>query len=476
MALDLTQLLHLSEEMSAYRGLLSEIEQGNGSVRAAVLDAAKPYLIAAIRQHLQRPTMVITAQPENSRKLYEQLSTWCTSNRVELLPEPDALPYERIASNDSSELERLQVLSALAGIAEADNLPTEIPPLIVTSAPAFMQKVAPFGDFTAASHTIRSGMEIEPFQLLGRWQAIGYRLEDMVEVPGTMSHRGGIIDIYPPTSDLPARLEFFGNTVESIRLFDPADQRSLRPLSSIAVGPATELLTPGLNSESDLEAVLRDIDLTSLNHEVRQQLEQEKAMLLNGERPSNGQFYAPLFHHDSILSYLPKDALIILDEPQSIEQEMADLDAKADELRTEKSERGELPPNFPRPYFTWEELESPIKSTQCLTLTAWGATRDEKWHELSFAPTPSYAGQLPALVKKVKEMLGQRKRLILVSHQASRLSELLEEEDIIAPPLNEIKEVPPPGSLTLVQGLLDGGWVMNGDTYLLTDAEIFGFI
>ena len=73
-------------------------------------------------------------------------------------------------------------------------------------------------------------------------------------------------------------------------------------------------------------------------------------------------------------------------------------------------------------------------------------------------------------------MLKQKYRLILVSHQASRLSELLDEEDIIAPPLTEIKQIPPPGSLTLLQGSLAEGWVMNNDTYLVTDAEIFGFI
>ena len=73
-------------------------------------------------------------------------------------------------------------------------------------------------------------------------------------------------------------------------------------------------------------------------------------------------------------------------------------------------------------------------------------------------------------------MLSRGRRLIVISHQASRLSELLEEEDIIAPPLTEIQEIPPPDSLTLIQGLLGGGWVMGSDTLLLTDVEIFGFI
>ncbi|MFH0767936.1 MAG: transcription-repair coupling factor, partial [Chloroflexota bacterium] len=302
-------------------------------------------------------------------------------------------------------------------------------PLIISSAPAFMQKVAPYSDFAAACHTIKLGTEVEPFDLLSQWQAIGYRLEEMVEVPGTISHRGGIIDIYPPSSDWPARLEFLGNTIDSIRLFDPTSQRSLKTVSAITIAPATE-------SMSDNK----------------------------------------LLNQDSILSYLSQDALLVLDESLSIKQAVEDLDAEAGELRAEKLERGELSSDFPTPYFTWEELESAVKGRQCLMLTSWGVTDSEKCYDLSFTPAPSFAGQLSVFIQKAKQLLAQRQRLILVSHQASRLSELLEENGIIAPPLTEIKQVPPPGSLTLVSGLLAEGWVMNGDTYLLTDAELFGFI
>jgi len=474
-ALDLTELLHLVEEMPAYRQLVEELEQKSGITRAAVLDAAKPYLVASLRQRLSIPMLLITAQPENSKKLYEQLLTWCPSVEVRLFPEPEALPYERIASDPSTELERLQALSALANVA-GDNRAATVPPLIVASAPSFMQKVTSYNDFTAVGHSVSSGMEVEPFHLLRRWQDMGYRLEDMVEVPGTMSHRGGIIDVYPPTSDLPARLEFFGNTIDSIRLFDPVSQRSLRAVSSVAIVPAAELLTPFLDSKPELEVVLNKVDLTSLNTEVREQFQQELAMLLDKEGPNNLQFYASLFPQDNLLAYLPQNGLIILDESQNIKLAVEDLETKAGELRAEMLERGELPRNFPKPYFTWDELDAVMENRRRFMLTSWGITGKEQWHELSFVSAPGYAGQIPAFVKRAGEMLNKGQRLIMVSHQASRLSELLEEENIIAPPLAEIKQVPPSGSLTLVSGLLAEGWVMNGDTYLLTDAEIFGFI
>jgi transcription-repair coupling factor (superfamily II helicase) len=419
MKLNLTQLLPLIEEMPVYRQLVHQLKQQSGTAKAAVLDAAKPYVIAALYRSLRLPIVVVTAQPEKCRRLYEQLSAWSNFSKVQLLPEPDALPYERIASDASTEQERVQVLSALANITGETTAP-----LVIASAPALMLKTTTYHDFTATSHIIKLGMDIEPFYLLRKWDAMGYRMENIVEMPGTISHRGGIIDIYPITSDQPVRLEFFGNTIESIRTFDPASQRSLTSLPAIAIGPATE-------------------QLTSLK--------------------------------DSILSFLPPACLLVLDEPTSIEQAMDELDAQASELRTEKIERGELPVDFSRPYFIWKELEPRIKEKPCLMLTAWGAG-EELSHRLNFTVTPSYAGQLPTFLKKVKQLLEQKQRLIIVSHQASRLSELLEQEDIIASPVSEIGEIPPPGSLTLLQGLLAEGWILNNETHLFTDAEVFGFI
>ena len=465
MELNLSQLLHLAGEVPAYRQLSSALKSKRGA-RAVVLDAARPYLIAALYHSLELPILIVTAQPENSKKLYEQLSTWCGSAPVKLLPEPDTLPYERATSDTTTELERIQVLSALAG---------GEPQIVIASGPAFMWKVVPHALFAAAVHTIKQGMDIEPAGLLRRWQAIGYRLENLTQVPGTVSHRGGIIDIYPTTANLPVRLEFFGNTIDTMRLFDPVTQRSLKQVSEVTIAPASELLTPLSGSKQVLEQALDSIDLSGCSPEARQQFEPEIAMLRDREMPPDIQFYAPLFNKDSILSYLSRDALLVLDEPRGIGTALEDIDAKASDLRTDKLKRGELPHNLPRPYFTLKELEPEINERQCLRLTAWGTGDNESACRLSFTPAPSHTGQLPAFIKQARQILGQKHRIIVTSHQASRLSELLDEEGIIAPPLAEISKVPPPGSFTLLQGSLAEGWVMNGNTHLYTDTEIFGF-
>jgi transcription-repair coupling factor (superfamily II helicase) len=463
---DLSLLLELIEASPAYDHLLEGLKKRAGNTVA--LDAARPYLIAALHGRGRSTMLVVTAQPEHAKKLHEQLVSWCPTGQVWLFPEPDVLPYERLTPDTATEMERIQVLSALTGGSGGYG---EGAPLVIASAAALMSKTTAHGDFTSACHVIEVGTEIEPFRLLGKWETMGYQVENVVEVPGTMSHRGGIVDIYPPTSELPVRLEFFGNTIDSIRTFDPATQRSVDKIASVAVSPATELLAIRHRDKRKLEEVLHGLDLAACTAETREQFRHDAEMLLGGQLPREAPFYASLFNSGSILDYLPSDARLVLDEPSNLQQTAADLDAEAEQIRTEKLERGELPRDFPRPYFTWDELSPAIEGSTCLRLAAWGFEEP-----MDFMSAPGYAGKLPAFLEKTAELLNQQKCVIIVSHQASRLSELLAEKDIIAAPAEEVSQVPGPGMLVLVQGSLPEGWVMSGETYLFTDAEIFGFV
>ncbi|OGO17984.1 MAG: transcription-repair coupling factor [Chloroflexi bacterium RBG_16_50_11] len=465
---ELSRLLQLIEPVPAYRRLLGILKQGKAG-RIVVLDAARPYLVAALYENLQMPVLLITAQPEHAKKLHEQLSSWSRSKQIYLFPEPDVLPYERLTPDTTTEIERIQVLSALAGCSDGEN--NLAAPLVVASAAALMSRTTARNDFVASRRAIKLGMAIEPFRLLADLSAMGYQLENIVEVPGAMSHRGGIIDVYPPTRELPVRLEFFGDSIDSMRSFDPATQRSIENIPLLDISPATELLAPGRIAKTSLEDILNSLDLTGCTAEVKQQFQRDKEIFLGGQLSRETQFYAPLFDDGKILDYLPAGALIVLDEPSSIAQSAAEFDAEAAQLRSEKLERGELPRNFPTPYFIWDELEPLIKIKQNLSLEAWGIEEG-----MDFISPPGYAGKLTSFITKTTELLGQQKRIIIVSHQANRLAELFDEKGIIVAPTEAVSQLPEPGNMVLVQGSLPEGWVMGGDTYLFTDAEIFGFV
>jgi transcription-repair coupling factor (superfamily II helicase) len=463
--LNLNSLIDLVEKTPAYLRLLNELSTGNA--RASVINAARPFVIAALHRSLHRPVLLITANIENSRQLYEQFCIWDDPTQVKLLSEPDALPYERITPDSVTELDTLRVLSTLCRPLNNEK------PLVIVSAHAFCMKQPPARAFADAFHTISEGMNIEPSTIMTRWQSIGYQVENIVEIPGTMGRRGGIVDIYPPTSELPARIEFFGNIVESIRLFDPSNQRSVQKVDSVTIGPASKLLKPVTGDEPN--ALLNKLDFPQCQEEDHQRFIRELTALMHGQKVAGKDFYAPFFNQDNLMSYLPENTLVVLDEPLAVRSAIEDLDNKAQELRVGLEKQGELPLNLPAPYTTWEALQPALEKLSCLSLSSWGIDEDEKTYKPGFKPVPNYAGQIPGFINRVKQSLAEKRRVIIVSHQANRLQELLQEEDIFATPVTEIKTLPPSGSLTLVQGLLAEGWSLDDDTILFTDNEIFGF-
>ena len=460
----LVKLLDLAGEMTAYRRVAEKLEQADGINRVLAPDVARPYVIAALHKKLGLPLMLLTDRPETAKKLQEQISSW-SDFEVGLFPEPAALPYQRIASDDSVARQRLKLLSLLANYNTAAQ-----PPLLIASVAALMQKTIRLSDFNSSRHIVKQGMNVEPLGLVKRWQDIGYKLENIIEVPGTISRRGGILDIYPPDSELPVRLEFFGNTIESLRFFDPVSQRSLQKTGQIEIGTAAEL--PALEV---VKEKLKRLDYSNYSRETKQQFKQDIKVLLEGGVVENRQFYASLFNEGSILDYLPQHSLLLLDEPQRIEEEAESLSREAVELLEEKIELGELPLNLPRSYFDMQELAARMAEYKQLEISGW-QTDEEKINSLPFTPLANFAGRLPSFIDRIKQLLKQQQRVIIISHQASRLGELLSTEGVFATPLEVIEKAPPAASLTLVQGLLAGGWVMNGNTHLFTDEEIFGFV
>jgi len=430
--MNLSLLLSLLQEMPAYRQLVGELSTAKGEHKTIILDAAKPYLIAALHEELNLPLMVVTGQPESARKLHEQLRAWCSpSAELHRLPELDFLPYDssQLSAVSYQMMERLRALAILALYEENDK-----PPLVVTSALAITSKTILQKDFVAACHILKPGMAAEPLELLRRWQSMGYEVEDVVEVPGQMSKRGGIIDVFPPCSQLPVRIEFFGTQIESMRCYDPESQRSTSPVSAVIVTPAKEFMPIADSCE-----------------------------VVNG----------------SVFDYLGGDALLVLDDPEGIEFTVTRLNEETQELRAAKMERGELPEDFPSPYLTWEELESQMKERHRLTLlkaVSFQPSATGNGQALPFTRAQSYGSQLERFLKTAKQMLEQRQRVFVVSHQANRLAELLQKEDIHTSPASQIEQIPPPGSITVLQGSMDGGWLLDDRLTLITDVELFGFV
>jgi len=316
-------------------------------------------------------------------------------------------------------------------------------------------------------------MKLNMEEAIARWIGLGYAMESAVEYPRTVSRRGGIVDVYPPDSDLPARIEFSGDEVETIRLFDPASQRSVGVVSHVSIIPAREIVS----SPDELDNVLRSLDLSALSISAREAIEEDVERLAQGQWTDGFDLYASLVNDGAVCDYLPGHSVIMLDQPDVIEAALKELDFHAAEMRRAQVQRGELPCDFPVPYLSWSEIMDKLgRFDRRLTLEQWAV--DDECCDLGFGAAPSYSGRVSAFLEEAKGMVGGKRSVVVVSHQSTRLSELLEEQDVIASPVTGVEQLPSPGSLTLVQGSLGEGWTLDGQhgVQVLTDAELFGYV
>jgi len=454
--------------------------------------------------------MVITTQPEAVKKLYLELQAWCPpSTNLHVFPELEFSPYDYYSyySNNTTQ-DRLKVLSSLilynqitdhshgshvcsqtlneplitqqtqnntyqeqksaSGSIEAK---AQYPPLIISSTLAIISKTVTPENFDSHYYVLKQGSMINPVDLLVMCQDMGYEMVDSVEESGEMSRRGGILDIYPICSEFPARIEFIGNEIESLREFNPDNQCSTNKISSLSISPAKEAILSGV-ADKMLPCTL---ELGYCLPECQQRIKDDLAKLKQKQWFPNAGFYFPLFNSGNILRYLPDETIIIIDNPSEMQTAIERLNKEAFASRDIKLKEGSLPENFPSPYFEWKAMNQEFGRFNKLILPSWH-TSDNKNESMHFISPPSYGNNLPLFLNTATQLVQQHQRLIIISQQTKRLSELLREKDLYTTPISQLDKIPPHSSITLLQGSLEQGWSINKSLTILTDTELFGIV
>ncbi|MCA1725576.1 MAG: hypothetical protein LC748_15260, partial [Thermomicrobia bacterium] len=198
----LADLLPLLRDQPWFTALMAAIEQeGARSIPLPGLTvAARPYVEAAIAVSLGRPVLIVTSRPDRAQDLIEAIGAYLPPDAVALSQwqTPDALPYEVLPRDPATAAPRLNILHRLATADEEG-----ICPVVVTAAGGLMRPVMPVAELRQHTTQLRVGTRFNERERLREWIAWGYTTEPLVEQPGQLSRRGGIIDIFPPTLDSP---------------------------------------------------------------------------------------------------------------------------------------------------------------------------------------------------------------------------------------------------------------------------------
>ncbi len=207
---------------------------------------------------------------------------------------------------------------------------------MVTSIEALLRRIMPAGLLTSVAEYLMAGEDCDQDDLLKKLIYLGYDKVALVQSVGDFSVRGGIIDIYPPPfaiesktlHDGPLRLDFFGDTIESLRSFDPFSQRSIGEISEATLLPVTDLLFD--YSSPDTGKALAKL-FQQYGEKYNWQSEETARIterITSGRRFAGMEFFLPLFFEDdnlsssSVLDFLAKDSVVLLVAPEKIKQSM----------------------------------------------------------------------------------------------------------------------------------------------------------
>ena len=231
-------------KIPAAQSFARRLEAGGAQTFSDIAASAQPFFAALLQKLFPLKSIVIVTENLKAQESFQQdLETWlpqlpsANSHLLfypawEILPHEDKLPHADVISD------RLQTLVSLS---DNSKLKTQNPKLIVTSVTALLQKTFPPGEIQERTRTFERGSKIAPLDLIEFLEEQGYEPEAQVSQRGEIALRGGIVDIFPPTSPWPVRLDFFGDELESLREFDPLTQVSRGEISGVTLPPAGEL-------------------------------------------------------------------------------------------------------------------------------------------------------------------------------------------------------------------------------------------
>ncbi len=468
-------LIGLMAETPEFGRLARSLGPRSAAARLQVIREAAPAALAALARELPGPLLVVAPRPEEARAMCEQAGVWGMEG-ARLFPESEALPFERLSTDADTTHERISTLEAL--LARGDGPP----PAVFASITAVSQKTTPRERFEEASHALARGERVDIEELLDRWRRMGYAHQPVVDVPGAMGRRGGIIDVFPVGADHPARIELWGDEIDSLRAFDPATQRSVGMFESIRIPPAAETL-PGFADPAAAAAAIGTMDLSNLRAAERERSEREIERLLDGYDVEEVGYYAGVFDTGCVLDYLPPGTVVAVVRPDDVARAAWEAEERTRELRRVKEGRGELPGRFPSSHLGWEDLERRLASWRPrLEMMPWGAgdLSGAGLISLPAASAEGYFGNLARFSAAAGEMAGAGARVVAATSLPGRLGEVLAEAGVAARAVDRLDDVPGPGSVTIVPSTgagLSAGFVLGsgrGRLCLLSDAEVFG--
>ena len=455
-------LLSALNDIPEYRSLLAAIDNGACPAAFSGLSAVhRAHFAAGIRQELNRPVVVVCADEGEAERMARDLAA-LSGEAVRTLSAREFTFHNAAVVSRQYEHRRLSTLRALAA-GEC--------PLLVCTVESILQRTIPKTLLTQAAQVVRMGERHDLGELAGTLAAAGYTRCEQVEGVGQFALRGGILDFFSPAHPKPVRVEFFGDEIDAMGLFDPDTQRRIENLGAAEILPAAEVLpqfTPGGYGGllEGLDRLISQAKRRKGNETLVQTLEEDRERLAASTAfPAMDRYIALIYPvMATAADYFPEDAVVVLSEsPRVAERGKSYLwqlgeDAKA------LMERGELAGELADFARTFEELTEVLADWPVCYLDAFTSSRypqrPRTLLNLLTKQLPSYGASLETAVSDLAHYVSDGFRtVVLVSSEqrALNLQALLREQKMTTAVDFQLHELPGYGKAVIAVGGLTAG-------------------
>ncbi|MFD1350226.1 transcription-repair coupling factor [Oceanobacillus caeni] len=347
------QYLQSQEDIqSVINGITSGM---NEQLVAGLSGSARSMLVSVINQSITKPVLLVTHQLVHAQSLYDDLVVFVGEENVHLYPVNELIASEIAFSSPELRSQRIEALTEWTKNKSG---------ILIAPVAALKRILPPPNYWNKYQLTFTLGKEIDIEKYLTFLIDMGYERASMVTTPGEFSKRGGIIDIYPLTEENPIRIELFDEEIDSIRFFDAETQRSLSKLDEIIIKPVSELLLTDEDImaasgklEDALAISLKKMKKSEVKEHLIETMEEDISRLKNIERFQEMYKYIGYFYDEpaSLLDYLTKDGLVILDEMSRVQETAVNLDTEEAEWYSSLLESGKMVQNS-RFSYDWQTV------------------------------------------------------------------------------------------------------------------------
>ena len=407
--------------------LVTKLELNGSLLLNGISRLPKGIVASSLASVAQKNLLVVCPTIEEAGLWAAQLEAmgW---DGVSFYPTSEASPYDPFDPESETIWGQMQALSVIGSAKSApDEKLTNI--AIVTTEKALQLHLPPPQVFTDYCLALQQGMSLDSKELDTAFARLGYERVSLVEIEGQWSRRGDIVDIFPVSAELPVRLEWFGDELEQIKEFDPANQRSFDSISNLLLTPTSFsniIANTILEKDRNLESYLSDEELEGL---------------LEGNYPEGmRRFLGLAFEHPaSILDYLPPNTIVAIDE---IEQSQV----KSDRWAANAEEQWKnIKPHLPQVHTIFEDTLPHREQFQVIYLSELAEEKPRlpiadaadvpiiNLYSRPVPTTPHQFGKLAAILRGKKEIYSgitlEKYKTWIVSVQPTRSAALLQEHD-----------------------------------------------